>query len=275
MTVAAADHGKTSYFRKHFSAIAFAEGYIRLRVAAGGGCEYQTGPTTWSGAGSILNLAVNIEYAFILGPEAGGAAPYQTPVVTDPTAFSPSGTSDTLAAGSFASPVQRTHAVEMHWLVAAADDAKSFKLWCSATESQDVSVVTTDAAATHTEAVTATTYFNRNAFHAAPQSLGLIDNIIFQRHTGKAGQISTYNCPLPASFEDASDTQARVGFDAAANLAIGLGMLTAVVILQPLTERVNNAKHVQVISGLTLSAYWIGNFLWDMIRVSASLALVR
>lgn len=37
-------------------------------------------------------------------------------------------------------------------------------------------------------------------------------------------------------------------------------------------ERVTRAKHLQLISGLPQTLYWLGNFLWDMVCVAGHLA---
>lgn len=33
-------------------------------------------------------------------------------------------------------------------------------------------------------------------------------------------------------------------------------------------ERITRAKHLQLVSGLPQTLYWLGNFLWDMVRVA-------
>lgn len=33
-------------------------------------------------------------------------------------------------------------------------------------------------------------------------------------------------------------------------------------------ERITRAKHLQLVSGLPQTLYWLGNFLWDMVCVA-------
>jgi len=41
-----------------------------------------------------------------------------------------------------------------------------------------------------------------------------------------------------------------------------------------LTEREKNLKHMQLISGMSLSAYWIGNFIFDLLKALVPTVIV-
>ena len=57
--------------------------------------------------------------------------------------------------------------------------------------------------------------------------------------------------------------------------ACAYSMMLAAVIGQMADERLTRLKHMQVISGVKLSAYWAGNFLVDLIKMEmASLATI-
>lgn len=49
-------------------------------------------------------------------------------------------------------------------------------------------------------------------------------------------------------------------------LSVGLSVLPAVVIGNILFERENKLKHLQVISGLNLQAYWSINMIFDILK---------
>ena len=40
-------------------------------------------------------------------------------------------------------------------------------------------------------------------------------------------------------------------------------------------ERVSNSKHLQFVSGINPTVYWISNFLWDMVRMLYSHFWIR
>ncbi len=49
-------------------------------------------------------------------------------------------------------------------------------------------------------------------------------------------------------------------------VSIGFALIPASVISFILNEREKNLKHMQLISGLNLSAYWISNLCFDMVK---------
>jgi ATP-binding cassette subfamily A (ABC1) protein 3 len=49
-------------------------------------------------------------------------------------------------------------------------------------------------------------------------------------------------------------------------LAIAFAIIPAVIISSVLNEREKNLKHMQLISGMNLTAYWISNYLFDIFK---------
>jgi hypothetical protein len=49
--------------------------------------------------------------------------------------------------------------------------------------------------------------------------------------------------------------------------AIAYGMIVTAIVSYLLVERISGLKHLQVISGMNLKAYWIGNFIFDYIKM--------
>jgi len=49
-------------------------------------------------------------------------------------------------------------------------------------------------------------------------------------------------------------------------VSIGFALIPASVISFILNEREKNLKHMQIISGLDISAYWISNIIFDMVK---------
>jgi len=49
-------------------------------------------------------------------------------------------------------------------------------------------------------------------------------------------------------------------------VAIGFALIPAAVVSFILNEREKNLKHMQLISGMNLSAYWVSNLCFDIVK---------
>jgi hypothetical protein len=49
-------------------------------------------------------------------------------------------------------------------------------------------------------------------------------------------------------------------------VSIGFALIPASMVSYIVSERVKNLKHMQLLSGMSLSAYWISNMLFDIIK---------
>lgn len=58
-------------------------------------------------------------------------------------------------------------------------------------------------------------------------------------------------------------TGQTVGFQLAFNMAFCMAFVTPFYILFLVRERVNKSKHLQLVSGVKVSAFWLANILWD------------
>ncbi len=56
-------------------------------------------------------------------------------------------------------------------------------------------------------------------------------------------------------------------------LSIGIGILVAAFVIFPLSEKVTNAKQVQMMTGLDPATFWLSNVLCDYVLYAASVAL--
>jgi hypothetical protein len=98
-------------------------------------------------------------------------------------------------------------------------------------------------------------WYNRQAFHAGPESLNFASNTIAQDHLGDpAFEITALNCPLPKSNEDlALDKEEKsIALTLGIDMALGLAFLLGSFILFPVNERNQHAKHIQLVSGLEI-----------------------
>ena len=57
-------------------------------------------------------------------------------------------------------------------------------------------------------------------------------------------------------------------------LAIGISLIPCAMISYILKEREENLKHMQLVSGMSLKAYWLSNFFADVIKVYIPLLLI-
>ncbi|MBN3289285.1 ABCA3 protein, partial [Polypterus senegalus] len=117
--------------------------------------------------------------------------------------------------------------------------------------------------------VTATAFFNNQGYHTPATSLLLLDNAIYRMIAGPNASISAENHPQPRNVsETARDqlTEGQTGFAIAINLMYGMASLSSTFALLLVTERTVKAKHVQQVSGVYVSNFWLSALLWDLIN---------
>lgn len=49
-------------------------------------------------------------------------------------------------------------------------------------------------------------------------------------------------------------------------VAIGFALIPASIVSHIVSERVRNLKHMQVLAGMSLPAYWVSNMLFDLLK---------
>ena len=79
-------------------------------------------------------------------------------------------------------------------------------------------------------------------------------------------KFSTKGSPFPLTAISLAGAKAGSGSVVAFLFAITFAMISASVISQIVAERESNVKHQQMISGASLSSYWISNYVVDLIR---------
>lgn len=112
------------------------------------------------------------------------------------------------------------------------------------------------------------------ALHAAPISLNLISNALLQSDPAtSSNQITVVNHPidLPNKYSEfgcgntSIFTMMITSFLWVSVVPIGLLFLLTDFIAFPNTERVSNAKQLQLMSGVSPPLYWLATFVWDYI----------
>ena len=58
------------------------------------------------------------------------------------------------------------------------------------------------------------------------------------------------------------------------SIPTGLGILVASLLIFPLTERITNAKQVQIMTGVDSGTFWLANVIWDFAIYTLACALM-
>lgn len=130
---------------------------------------------------------------------------------------------------------------------------------------------------------TANGLFSSIALHAAPISLNMISNALLQSDsTTSSNKITTVNHPIDlnglikiACTDTSIFTMLIFGFLWVSCVPVGLLFLLSDFIAFPNTERVTNAKQLQLMAGVSPLLYWLATFIWDyLIWMVITIAMV-
>jgi ATP-binding cassette subfamily A (ABC1) protein 3 len=120
---------------------------------------------------------------------------------------------------------------------------------------------------------TAAQKFNYTCFvnTTAPFSINLcintMENVIYSAiRKDSASKISMDIVPLALTKQVAAFNNTAVGFIAAILVSIAYAFVPASLIVLLVKERENNVKHQQIVSGVSLFAYWLSNLVVDWVK---------
>nr|XP_034356614.1 retinal-specific phospholipid-transporting ATPase ABCA4 isoform X2 [Arvicanthis niloticus] len=125
-------------------------------------------------------------------------------------------------------------------------------------------------------------WFNNKGWHALVSFLNVAHNAIFRaslpedRDPEEYG-ITVISQPLNLTKEQLSEvTVLTTSVDAVVAICVIFAMsyVPASFVLYLIQERVTKAKHLQFISGVSPTTYWLTNFLWDIMNYAVSAGLV-
>uniref|UniRef100_A0A665X0R3 P-type phospholipid transporter n=1 Tax=Echeneis naucrates TaxID=173247 RepID=A0A665X0R3_ECHNA len=125
-------------------------------------------------------------------------------------------------------------------------------------------------------------WYNNKGWHAMVAFMNVANNAMlraFLPSTAKPVEfgITAINHPLNLTKEQLSEvTVLTTSVDAVVAIAVifAMSFIPASFVLYLIHERVNKAKHLQFVSGVSPLIYWVTNFFWDMINYSLSTAMV-
>jgi len=77
--------------------------------------------------------------------------------------------------------------------------------------------------------------------------------------------IKVTNKPMPKTQSESGTTKDMTGFFASFFISVGLGFKLSSTIAFIIKERISRSKHLMVISGMNIKAYWLANFTFDFL----------
>ena len=110
----------------------------------------------------------------------------------------------------------------------------------------------------------ATGMYDNRHHHAMPTIVGIMDSAVLQANAGGNYSILTINHPLNKTSDTQLAQYLKSGTDltVAINIIIALSFVPASFVLFLVGERMSKAKHLQFVSGVTPSIYWLSTFAW-------------
>ncbi|OWK05225.1 ABCA4 [Cervus elaphus hippelaphus] len=121
-------------------------------------------------------------------------------------------------------------------------------------------------------------WFNNKGWHALVSFLNVAHNAILRASLHKDKNPEEYGItiisqPLNLTKEQLSEiTVLTTSVDAVVAICVifAMSFVPASFVLYLIQERVNKAKHLQFVSGVSPTTYWLTNFLWDMKKAYTS-----
>ncbi|KAM4805396.1 LOW QUALITY PROTEIN: retinal-specific phospholipid-transporting ATPase ABCA4-like [Urocitellus parryii] len=125
-------------------------------------------------------------------------------------------------------------------------------------------------------------WFNNKGWHALVSFLNVAQNAILRASLHKDRNpeehgITVISQPLNLTKEQHSEiTVLTTSVDAVVAICVifAMSFVPASFVLYLIQERMNKAKHLQFVSGVSAITYWMTNFLWDIMNYAVSAGLV-
>ena len=111
-----------------------------------------------------------------------------------------------------------------------------------------------------------TIFLDTRAQEGSAYAMNKINNAILKAAAGSSKSITVVNSPFLKTAGAKSIDQVFSGLIYAFVLAIAMSLLPASLITYIVKEREFNAKHQQIVSGVSITAYWFSNFFVDIIK---------
>lgn len=107
---------------------------------------------------------------------------------------------------------------------------------------------------------------NTTSPHATPIMLNTLDTALLRAVKGDSHyDIHVSNHPLPLNQAAQETTSQALSLGISQDLVIALAFVPAYVVLFLVKEREVGIRHQEIISGMSIPAYWLSEFVWDTI----------
>ncbi|KAH9154549.1 hypothetical protein LEN26_003391, partial [Aphanomyces euteiches] len=109
---------------------------------------------------------------------------------------------------------------------------------------------------------------NTSAFHAAIVYKAMLDEALYRTVTAKANlKLTCTDAPLPLTDASKIVFTTIVAFSTSMFVVLAFAFFTASIVPYLVNEKhpSHNSKHQQLVSGVSLPAFWLSNFAWDLL----------
>lgn len=86
---------------------------------------------------------------------------------------------------------------------------------------------------------------------------------LINQQTGNNISIVVYNEPFPRTFNELEINNTISGFFGALIFSIAVAFKFASIVAFIVKERVDKGKHQQIVCGMNIGSYWMGNLIYD------------
>jgi ATP-binding cassette, subfamily A (ABC1), member 3 len=114
-----------------------------------------------------------------------------------------------------------------------------------------------------------TALVNTTAFHTTPTVINMINSGLYNWLNRNAGaSIRVINAPLPFTNRQSVVVSSITSFVSVLFVVIAFSFIPSSFAVFVVKEREVGAKHQQLISGVSIPAYWVSTFIWDIVNYS-------
>eukprot|EP01138_Halocafeteria_seosinensis_P011391 gb/GECG01011634.1/.p1 GENE.gb/GECG01011634.1/~~gb/GECG01011634.1/.p1 ORF type:complete len:2040 (+),score=216.84 gb/GECG01011634.1/:1-6120(+) len=117
------------------------------------------------------------------------------------------------------------------------------------------------------ENTTAVILVNSTALHGIPTFLNVFSSLLFrQLYQDDSRNITIFNSPFPFTNAQHGQIKSITSFITVLFIVIAFAFIPSSFAVFIVKEREVNAKHQQLISGVSIPAYWASTYVWDMVN---------
>ncbi|XP_022097183.1 ATP-binding cassette sub-family A member 1-like isoform X2 [Acanthaster planci] len=116
-------------------------------------------------------------------------------------------------------------------------------------------------------------WWDNNGYHALPAFINVANNMLFRGNMDESERhkygITTYNYPINLTSDELQDIimkELPISMSTAIFVVFALAFVPASFVVFLVTERESKSKHLQFVSGISPTTYWVSTLLWDLMN---------